>query len=410
MQQRERRKRAKIWREQEAEAYRKKSERYAEARSKCRKLEQENETLRMQVNQLKTMVDVLTRMMSDQLPKNPNSVPVPESYQFANYVQQANGGWKRLTGYEWDEIQGLHAELSPLIESFTSDAKPRIYNTTKPPKYGTMFCLLATLVFLYSHPPLIALECLFCTHWRTLKKCISRVLRSCGPKLKLEVTWPTDQEAEELRRDLLQMTPPCAPEAILVIDGTEWKCKRSSKTERETAQYSVKKKQHSNNVQVICQLNGVIRFYSHVFIGANDQRDWNALQLRNKFIGKSYGIIGDGGYYFNRATDDVEIHGVKPIRQRRRGDGLTISESRWNKQISSARVVVENVMARLKTWNIIGGKYNLDSWGEDEFITQDDILDFVVPLENRKIKKTPLRGPDYVHPYRERPRWDFEEQ
>ena len=49
----------------------------------------------------------------------------------------------------------------------------------------------------------------------------------------------------------------------------------------------------------ITKLDGEIIYYSPVRVGAHDQSHWNELNLRNLFVEKSYGVLGDGGFTFN---------------------------------------------------------------------------------------------------------------
>lgn len=92
-----------------------------------------------------------------------------------------------------------------------------------------------------------------------------------------------------------------------VVDGTEIRVSRPSKEPYQCQLYSGKKKQHSLNVLFITLLTGEIIFFSPHRIGAHDQAQWNKLQLREQFVGKNFGVLGDGGFTFNRKKDMVNI-------------------------------------------------------------------------------------------------------
>ena len=71
----------------------------------------------------------------------------------------------------------------------------------------------------------------------------------------------------------------------------------------------MKKKQHSLNFLIITLINGKIIFCSNGYDILQDQSLWNELGLRNFFIGKEYGVIGDGGFYFNPKGISPKIKG-----------------------------------------------------------------------------------------------------
>ena len=54
-------------------------------------------------------------------------------------------------------------------------------------------------------------------------------------------------------------------------------------------------KQNSLNVMIITKLNGEIIYHSPLCIGVHDHAHWNELNLHEKFVGKEFGIMGNGG-------------------------------------------------------------------------------------------------------------------
>ena len=138
----------------------------------------------------------------------------------------------------------------------------------------------------------------------------------------------------------------------------------------------------------------------------NDQNCWNRENLRELFIGKTYGIIGDSNFYFNpqNGLDLAPIFGYTPIRQKSYTKKMkslnypkpTLSEreSKRNKELSSLWVVVENVIAQFKHWGIISGKYRYFHYYDGEFknrIDLNNVVQVCASLTNLKIKKSPLR-------------------
>jgi hypothetical protein len=61
----------------------------------------------------------------------------------------------------------------------------------------------------------------------------------------------------------------------------------------------------------VSKLNGEI-IYNSPFHGAQNQAHWNELNLWQCFVGKTFGIMGNGGFTFNRVDDEEKIIGDKP--------------------------------------------------------------------------------------------------
>ena len=105
---------------------------------------------------------------------------------------------------------------------------------------------------------------------------------------------------------------------------------------------------------IITKLNGEIIYYSPLRIGAHDQSHWNELNLRQAFVGKQFGIMGDGGFTFNRELDVERIKGFKPYKTPKNGT-LNDDQKIWNRKISEVRVVVENAIRAVKSYKILAG-------------------------------------------------------
>ena len=41
----------------------------------------------------------------------------------------------------------------------------------------------------------------------------------------------------------------------------------------------------------------------------------NKIELRSKFVGKEYGVVGDGGFTLNKKNETVKINGHTPIKK-----------------------------------------------------------------------------------------------
>ena len=139
---------------------------------------------------------------------------------------------------------------------------------------------------------------------------------------------------------------------------------------------------------MITKLDGEIIYYSPFHIGAHNQAHWNDLNLQQRFVGKTFGIMGDGGFTFNRVEDEQKIIGYKPFKTPK-GGLLNDEEKLWNKKLSEVRVVVENSFRVVKVFKILGRIFCHFQNGKGQ-IQENDILTICMSLANRKIKRNPL--------------------
>ncbi len=71
------------------------------------------------------------------------------------------------------------------------------------------------------------------------------------------------------------------------------------RTQLATSTIPQKKKQYALNVLLVVLLSGVIIFCSPPFPKMNDQSLFNEFDIRQRFIGKPWGLIADSGFTLN---------------------------------------------------------------------------------------------------------------
>ena len=140
-------------------------------------------------------------------------------------------------------------------------------------------------------------------------------------------------------------------------------------------------------------MNGEIIYFSPLRIGAHDQSHWNELELRKWFIGKPYGILGNGGFTFNPDPTEPAINGKKPFKKPPHGT-LTLDQKRFNQKLSEMQVMVENSIAAIKSFKIMSTVFRHWRYGQGQ-INGNDILRVCVCLANRRIQRVPLCAPDW---------------
>lgn len=298
-----------------------------------------------------------------------------------------------LTWFTCTEFKELYEEMKTDIERTTWRGTSRKQCSTPAPKYSIQTMLFITLYWLAHYPVVSAIGALFFLHPRTVTWILKCTLAAMSQHLANEIRWPSDQEWEDLLKEFTFFQNDQFQDVVCVVDGTEIRVSRPSKEPLQRKMYSGKKKQHSLNVMFIVDLQGEIVFFSSARIGAHDQSHWNELNLRERFVNKDFGILGDGGFTFNWRTDAVQIRGYKPIKTPK-GGTLTEEQKKYNKYLSQMRVVVENTIRRVKKWHILKGVYR-HFWEKGQ-IDINKVLTVVVALANRDIKKNPIREKEWV--------------
>jgi hypothetical protein len=193
--------------------------------------------------------------------------------------------------------------------------------------------LFLTLFWFTHYPTLGLISAIFGMHERTIIRILKQTIEGMKSKLKNEVQWSSDDVLESKLKDFTFFQNSDFEDVVCVVDGTEIRVSRPSIEPYQTKLYSGKKK-HSLNVLFIVLLTGEIIFCSPFRIGSHDQAQWNELKLREKFIDKNFGIIGDGGFTFNRKTDTVNMRGYKP-KKAKPGEQLSENDKAIGKTLES---------------------------------------------------------------------------
>jgi hypothetical protein len=167
------------------------------------------------------------------------------------------------------------------------------------------------------------------------------------------------------------------------------KISRPSSSQYQQGLYSRKKKQFSVNVLIICDLVGNILYISPHQDGVHDQAHWNQLNLPRLFENKSLGIVGDGGFFFNRQHDLIKIIGYTPFKRPKHGVP-TDEQKLFNRRFSEIRVIVENVISKLKDWKILRGTYRHYSKMKLNAIDLDLVVKVVAGLTQLLIERDPF--------------------
>ena len=351
--------------------------------------------------EMKREVIDITQMAIPVEPQLPSSEP-KVFHSFHNIVRENEEMFTVLLGMSLAGFNFLLGEVREIYFDMTMDGQKRKRARSQEETMPIEEVLSMTLFWLREYPSMILLSALFHRHPRTLVKFLKRMIKSLKEVLKNEVTWPTEEEWADILKKFNPLLPSSLEGCVAVVDGSEFKIQRPSKEPYQWKHFSVKKKQHSLNALFIVLLDGRIIYHSPLDAGSCDQNLWNKLELRKRFEGKTYGIMGDGGFTFNQKTDDVVIRGEVPKKKPKKTKAnpnpmLSSEEKERNKVLSSYRVIVENTLGQLKHWKILSGKFrHYTASSPIQKISFEDILDVCTGFTNQKLKSSPLRAPGWA--------------
>lgn len=266
----------------------------------------------------------------------------------------------RMVGLDLAAFNKLALDYEPAFKKLTWRATP-VKQKVKRQTIAADVALWVTLFFFRQYPAGIVMQEMFKVHERTLARVFHRVLVALQSIVKDELKWPDDKQ-------ILRFIGPTGNGAgfediVCFADGTILNSPRSilkfAPGEHDPFFCGHK---HKPGVNIVCVVNrkGEIWWNSDWEKGSsNDQGITNRNNLRDKFIGKPYGIAADGGFTFNKKGEKQLIITAKPYKWKETmgGDALSLSKRTFNKNLSKNRVMVENVFARLKDWRIIGNRW-----------------------------------------------------
>jgi len=306
------------------------------------------------------------------------------------------------------------AYLAPFIHgrALGTGEKRRKESFESPNSLPLVVQVFMTREFLKCYPKMSHMSSLYFLHERSLIRYIRRVLNAyldyffenpvivwpddeqLDPELEVyQRVWKSMLEDDRLTReekDLLK-------KAVLVVDGIEVRISRPVvSTGSHDRWFSAKTRQYSVSVQAVSTIAGDVASVSTVQNIHCDQQQWNQLHLRSRFVNKCYGVLADGGYALNPVnivedSGESRILGATPFRRSKKRQ-LTEHERAFNEHLSKRRVIVENLFARVKRYEVLGGTFRHLSVGEDQpFIDINTVVQVVFSLVSWTLKSEPLR-------------------
>jgi hypothetical protein len=138
----------------------------------------------------------------------------------------------------------------------------------------------------------------------------------------------------------------------LIVDATEQRTQRPKR--KQKAYYSGKKKCHTLKNQIVINKQGEIIDVTKSSPGRHhDKRIWDESKI-SKSLPSKIPITSDSGY---QGIKDDFPNATLPHKKRRDGPELTKKQKRQNRKISRERILVENVIGRMKIFKILSDRY-----------------------------------------------------
>ena len=166
------------------------------------------------------------------------------------------------------------------------------------------------------------------------------------------------------------------PELKAIVDATEQKINRPKNKKRRDNHFSGKKKIYSKKVQVIINKSGLI---VHKSKSVNGKKHDKKLFEENNFeIQKEVIIEGDSGY---QGINGLIKNKVVLPRKKQKGKERRKEDKKFNKKLSSSRILVENVIGKMKQFGVMKCRYR------NKFKDYDQKIELVVGLVNLRTQE-----------------------
>ena len=283
--------------------------------------------------------------------------PPIQATQFYDRLQQRPALFLKVMGLSIDHANQLFQLCEPQISRLSIRGEERKRKAGHRQSLSNWHQLLTTLYWLRQYPTNASAQATLGIHERTLPRIINRVVIAINNTLSTTIQWPSDAFFQSFKADLDPSDYAELNRIVAVVDGAELPISRPSDDELQYKVYSAKKKQHSMNVLIAATILGQLSYVGDASQVHNDQALWNKSGLRQRFADKPYGVMGDAGFTFNPKSEKNHITASEPFKRTRAKSELTEEEKKFNKALSSRRVVIEHVISHLKNWRVFKQRF-----------------------------------------------------
>jgi len=295
-------------------------------------------------------------------------------------LHQRPATFRSLTGMTVEEFERLYEQIESAIEDYETR---RLWRPDRERDMGGGASysldgrnrLLLALIWLRVYPVYEVLGFIFDLH----KSNVGRNLKAMLDVLSehLEIEWP--DKAKRTKKKMNEFMAEF-PEVAVIVDATEQPTQRPGDPDTQKKYYSGKKRRHTLKTQVVALPDGTIVGVSDTVPGSqHDKALYDAIGVAEQ-LEEDEAIMGDSGYQGIQHDHLAVLPTKKP-----KGGELTDEQKQRNRQISQARVVIENTIAQLKFFRILADRYRHSRDSHHQ------VFRIVASLVNRRMRRHPLR-------------------
>lgn len=294
-----------------------------------------------------------------------------------NRLSRDERAFKALTGITVDEFAKLYSQLEPAwVEAETKRLsradRQRAIGAGSDYRLDLETRLVMVLFWLRLYLTMTAVGYFFGIDKATVSRNTRRLLPVLRQISDQEFAWPEPpgrgqgKNVEQALRDY--------PELFAIVDATEQAVQRSQDEGKQRAHYSGKKKRHTRKTAIVVNEQGEIRGVTLSTPGSvHDITHVRKSGILDK-IPKEVGVIGDAG--FDGLHKDLPDHSVAITHKARRNHPLTADQKLINRELSSTRIIIENVFCQLKHFRILAERFR------HEVEIYDDIFHTIAAIVN----------------------------
>ena len=264
--------------------------------------------------------------------------------------------FKSFSGLEVSEFDSLYAKVESKYVQFERERlsvrkdRKRKIGAGRPFKLPVRDRLLMLLVYYRLYVTFTLCGYLFDVDQAT----VFRDMRILEPLVKECIPLPKKIYAASRRARTPHEVETYFPGFIAFIDGTEQEIPRPKNKAKRKSHYSGKKKRHTVKTQLTVNKDGLV---VHRTPHARGRRhDYDVFKQNHPTLPPDVKPGVDLGYD-GIQNDFPKLNALIPFKKRRGVKELTEAQRLFNKQLASARVVVEHTISRLKKFRIIGEEY-----------------------------------------------------
>ncbi|KKL07855.1 hypothetical protein LCGC14_2581830 [marine sediment metagenome] len=291
--------------------------------------------------------------------------------------------FKQFTGITVAEFERLYADFEPVWvaaeqKRLQRPERKRAIGGGNNYKLGPKTQLLMVMVWLRLYLTTAAVGYLFGISQSAVSRNTRRLLAVLREVSGEEFGWPDPPRKGEGRG--MQEAAQAYPDLFAIVDATEQPVERPQDREQEKLHYSGKRHYPTCKTSLIVNEHGVIRAITDTSPG----RTHDLTQIRQSGVLDDIpihvGVVGDAGYI--GLHNDLPNHSVATAHKAQRNHPLEQAHKDINRELSSMRVIIENVICQLKHFRILSDRFR-----HDVTKVHSDVFALIATLVNRRIKR-----------------------